>query len=138
MKQHPPSSLKGNTRVVFLHVSNVSLTLQTAMRNSSRPYIVKPSAKGEGHGIFVVNTIEELDAHFTDGYVVQPLLTDPYLIQGKKFDFRYSVHIHERKKQGNTSKAESTCKRSTGATRIRTHDHHASSQCSTNLVPTKL
>ena len=54
-----------------------------------QPYIVKPSAKGEGHGIFVVNSIDELATRYTDGFVVQPLLMDPYLISGRKFDFRY-------------------------------------------------
>lgn len=58
------------------------------MKEDSRPYIVKPNAKGEGHGIFVVDSIEELDRHPIDGYVAQPLLTNPYLIQGRKFDFR--------------------------------------------------
>ena len=58
------------------------------MASDSRPYIVKPNAKGEGHGIFVVNNVKELTSRGTDGFVVQPLLTDPYLINGKKFDFR--------------------------------------------------
>ena len=58
------------------------------MRSDPRPYIVKPNAKGEGHGIFVASTIGELDKHDLTGHVAQPLLTNPYLIQGKKFDFR--------------------------------------------------
>lgn len=61
------------------------------MKEDPRPYIVKPNAKGEGHGIFVVDTVEELDARVVDGYIAQPLLTNPYLIQGKKFDFRYDL-----------------------------------------------
>ena len=58
------------------------------MRKSPGPYIVKPSSRGEGHGIFVINSIDELTGQFTDGFVVQPLLTDPFLIKGKKFDLR--------------------------------------------------
>ena len=53
-----------------------------------RPYILKPNDKGEGNGIFVAETLEQLDEHDLAGHVAQPLLTDPYLIQGKKFDFR--------------------------------------------------
>ena len=56
-------------------------------------WIVKPSAKGEGHGIFVVKTFDELNITQTYGYVVQPLLRDPYLINGKKFDFRTYVLV---------------------------------------------
>jgi hypothetical protein len=63
------------------------------MRDVPGPYIVKPNDRGEGYGIFVVNTIEELDAHFVDDCMAQPLLTNPYLIQGKKFDLRTYVLV---------------------------------------------
>ena len=63
------------------------------MRSQRIDWIVKPSAKGEGHGIFVVDTFEDLSSRPTDGFVVQPLLRDPYLINGKKFDFRTYVLV---------------------------------------------
>ena len=56
-------------------------------------WIVKPSAKGEGHGIFIVSSYEELQSQPTDGFVVQPLLADPFLVDGKKFDFRTYVLV---------------------------------------------
>ena len=62
-------------------------------RKKSVDWIVKPSAKGEGHGIFVVNSFEELGTTPTDGFVVQPLLSDPCLVHGKKFDFRTYVLV---------------------------------------------
>lgn len=69
------------------------VALREEMNHSKGDWIVKPSAKGEGHGIFVVQSFSELDNVHTDGFVVQPLLGDPYLIHGKKFDFRTYVLI---------------------------------------------
>ena len=62
--------------------------MQEKVESEPRPYIVKPNDRGEGNGIFVAETIAELDKHILNGHVAQPLLTDPYLIQGRKFDFR--------------------------------------------------
>lgn len=67
--------------------------LENEMNARNSNWIVKPSAKGEGHGIFVVSTFEELQSQPLEGYVVQPLLRDPYLINGKKFDFRTYVLV---------------------------------------------
>ena len=64
------------------------LTSQEKVQSDPRPYIIKPNAKGEGHGIFIAETTQELDKHVLTGHVAQPLLTSPYLVQGKKFDFR--------------------------------------------------
>ena len=65
------------------------------MESDPKPYIIKPNSKGEGHGIFIVETIEQLDSHVLNAHVAQPLLTTPYLIQGKKFDFRLVVLADE-------------------------------------------
>ena len=62
--------------------------MQEKVLSDPRPYILKPNDKGEGNGIFVAETLQQLDEHDLAGHVAQPLLTDPYLIQGKKFDFR--------------------------------------------------
>ena len=62
--------------------------MQEKVLSDPRPYILKPNDKGEGNGIFVAETLKQLDEHDLAGHVAQPLLTDPYLIQGKKFDFR--------------------------------------------------
>lgn len=67
--------------------------LEVEMNKRKMEWIVKPSGKGEGHGIFVVNTFEELSLQNTDGFVVQSFLRDPYLVHGKKFDFRTYVLV---------------------------------------------
>ena len=56
-------------------------------------YIVKPAFRGEGHGIFVATTFDELPQHDTEAFVVQPFLKNPLLIKGKKFDLRTYVLV---------------------------------------------
>ena len=50
---------------------------------------MKPCGQGEGHGIFIINTYDEIATRpqNLDNFVVQPLLTDLFLVNGKKFDF---------------------------------------------------
>jgi hypothetical protein len=70
-------------------------SLEKEMNKTFSSWIVKPSGQGEGHGIFIVNTFNEiLSRHLVlDNFVVQPLLTNPYLVKGKKFDFRTYVLV---------------------------------------------
>lgn len=74
---------------------NKSVSLEREMNKSVSSWIVKPNGQGEGHGIFVVNSYKEiLNQHSTtDNLVVQPLLKDPYLVEGRKFDFRTYVLV---------------------------------------------
>ncbi len=69
--------------------------LRKEMNSSNSLWIVKPSGMGEGHGIFVVKDMEEIVRRqsFFDTYVVQPFLADPYLVGGRKFDFRTYVLV---------------------------------------------
>lgn len=69
--------------------------LEQKMRTETKDWIVKPCGQGEGHGIFVVNDFSEISSRpqNPDGFVVQPLLTDPYLVNGKKFDLRTYVLV---------------------------------------------
>ena len=61
-------------------------------------YMVKPLNHGEGHGIFVASTIEEIlntKNEYIEGEMrlVQPFVADPFLINGKKFDLRTYVLV---------------------------------------------
>jgi len=69
--------------------------LQREMNRSKSLWIVKPSGMGEGHGIFIVKSMREIinRQNFFDTYVVQPFLNNPYLIEGRKFDFRTYVLV---------------------------------------------
>ena len=69
--------------------------LRKEMNRTDSLWIVKPSGMGEGHGIFIVKTMSEIlnRQNFFDTYVVQPFLNNPYLIEGRKFDFRTYVLV---------------------------------------------
>ena len=71
------------------------LEAEMSRGNLTRDWIVKPCGQGEGHGIFIVNTYDEIETRpqNPDGFIVQPLLTDPFLVNGKKFDFRTYVLV---------------------------------------------
>lgn len=69
--------------------------LNETMIRAPGDWIVKPGDKGEGHGIFIASSIDELIRQdlSINGFVVQPLLKNPYLIYGKKIDLRTYVLI---------------------------------------------
>eukprot|EP00731_Ephydatia_muelleri_P025512 Em0017g595a len=69
--------------------------LNATMLREPSDWIVKPGNRGEGHGIFVVSSIDEITrSNLTmNGYVVQPLLKQPYLVFGRKIDLRTYVLI---------------------------------------------
>ena len=59
--------------------------------NKKKIFIVKPEASSQGRGIFLIRRLEEVN--LSERYVVQEYLSDPYLIEGLKFDLRIYVLI---------------------------------------------
>ena len=59
--------------------------------NKKKVFIVKPEASSQGRGIFLIQNIE--DINLTERYVVQEYITNPYLIEGLKFDLRLYVLV---------------------------------------------
>ena len=57
-----------------------------------KTYIVKPEARSQGKGIFLIRSLEEIEPN--DHYVVQSYIMNPYLIDGLKFDLRIYVLIY--------------------------------------------
>jgi len=55
-------------------------------RNKKQTFIVKPEASCQGKGIFLTNSLDDVDP--SDHYVVQKYLNNPMLIDGLKFDLR--------------------------------------------------
>jgi tubulin polyglutamylase TTLL6/13 len=55
------------------------------------PMIVKPDQLSQGKGIFITNSIENIDLRELS--VVQEYLNEPYLIDGLKFDMRIYVLV---------------------------------------------
>ena len=68
-------------------------TLDAIMAGKVADYIVKPSDRGEGHGIFVTRDFDDLLNDTFVQYVVQPLLPDPLLVKGRKVDLRTYVLV---------------------------------------------
>lgn len=62
-------------------------------RTTTTDYIVKPAFRGEGHGIYVVRSFKEISHSTAESYVIQPFLKRPYLVRGRKFDFRTYVLV---------------------------------------------
>eukprot|EP00826_Nyctotherus_ovalis_P036329 TRINITY_DN3211_c0_g1_i13.p1 TRINITY_DN3211_c0_g1~~TRINITY_DN3211_c0_g1_i13.p1 ORF type:complete len:565 (+),score=152.27 TRINITY_DN3211_c0_g1_i13:118-1812(+) len=61
-------------------------------QSKGRTYIVKPEAMSQGKGIYLIKSHEELD--IGEHCVVQRYVSNPYLIDGLKFDLRLYVLIY--------------------------------------------
>ncbi|OMJ90247.1 hypothetical protein SteCoe_7451 [Stentor coeruleus] len=59
--------------------------------NKKKIFIVKPEASSQGRGIFLIKRLD--DINISERYVVQEYLSDPYLIEGLKFDLRIYVLV---------------------------------------------
>lgn len=70
-----------------------ALLSEEMKRSNNKEYIVKPAFKGEGHGIYIVRSMKEIDLSSGEDIVVQPFLRNPYLVKGRKFDFRTYVLV---------------------------------------------
>ena len=60
---------------------------------SDQAWIVKPTGRGEGNGIFITDSTKSLSSMKLDGHIVQPFLERPLLIEKKKWDLRTYVLV---------------------------------------------
>ena len=60
--------------------------------NGKRTFILKPEASCQGRGIFLTKRVEDIKPE--QHYVAQKYLTNPYLIDGLKFDMRVYVLLY--------------------------------------------
>ncbi len=73
-------------------------------KNSSRPWILKPSLLNNGEGIVILDTIDALKAHyqqpkrFLGKHVLQAYIDKPHLLDGYKYSLRVFVVLS--RKQG--------------------------------------
>ncbi|EAS01764.2 tubulin-tyrosine ligase family protein (macronuclear) [Tetrahymena thermophila SB210] len=77
----------------YLIPSEMSLFLEEAEKNKGQWYIVKPSAKSQGQGIFVTDNIQEILKKQNGSMVVCHYIQNPMLINDLKFDLRIYVVV---------------------------------------------
>lgn len=80
----------------FCLMKDYDMLQKEVMRSApSRLWIAKPSDGGDGDGIFLFKTMEELhNFGLTDDMVVQQYIGNPLLLNKKKWDARVYVMIH--------------------------------------------
>ncbi|KAL0219090.1 hypothetical protein P9112_004743 [Eukaryota sp. TZLM1-RC] len=84
--------------------AELPLFLDHYRRNSNTLWILKPSARAQGHGVFIVNKMSQLqkfvkrwnnntNVSARDSYVASKYIHNPLLIGGRKFDLRLYVLV---------------------------------------------
>ncbi len=95
--------VEGFVPVTYTLPADYSLFVEEFRRSPNRMWIVKPSAKAQGKGIFLVNRLNQIRRWNTpskmqsvplrDVHVVSRYIDNPLLIGGKKFDLRMYVLV---------------------------------------------
>ncbi|XP_065841067.1 polyglutamylase complex subunit TTLL1-like [Oscarella lobularis] len=92
--------------LTILLPADYNIFLEEFRKNPNSPWIMKPTGKAQGIGIFIVTKLSQLKKWARDGkggvpshvpakdaYIIQRYLEDPLLIGGKKFDLRLYVLV---------------------------------------------
>ncbi|GFR30729.1 probable tubulin polyglutamylase TTLL1 [Trichonephila clavata] len=89
--------------VTFILPADYNMFVEEFRRNPSSTWIMKPSAKSQGVGIFLINKLSQLKrwsrgtsfnpTAVKERYVISRYIDKPLLIGGKKFDLRIYVLV---------------------------------------------
>jgi tubulin polyglutamylase TTLL1 len=85
----------------FILPNDFSLFVEEYKKSPSLMWIMKPTSKSQGKGIFIINKLAQvkkwanaqLNRAQRDAYVISRYINDPLLIGGKKFDLRIYVLV---------------------------------------------
>ena len=88
----------------FILPGDLNIFIEEYKKNPNSTWIVKPSSKAQGYGIFLINKIAQLKkwvsskglnaiTTYKDSYVISKYIPNPLLIGGKKFDLRLYVLV---------------------------------------------
>ena len=84
----------------FILPNDFSLFVEEYKKSPSLMWIMKPTSKSQGKGIFIINKLAQVKKWANsrsaqmasrDAYVISRYINDPLLIGGKKFDLRLYV-----------------------------------------------
>ena len=86
----------------FILPNDFSLFVEEYKKSPSLMWIMKPTSRSQGKGIFIINKLSQVkkwanargsQLQGRDAYVVSRYISDPLLIGGKKFDLRIYVLV---------------------------------------------
>ena len=89
--------------VTYLLPADYTLFVEEFRRNPNTMWIMKPTSRSQGKGIFIINKLAQIkkwssqsrwaQMPLREAYVISRYLDDPMLIGGKKFDIRIYVLV---------------------------------------------
>ena len=89
--------------VTYLLPADYSIFVEEFRRNPNAMWIMKPTGKAQGKGIFIINKLAQIKKWSTntrwanmplkEAYVISRYIENPLLIGGKKFDLRIYVLV---------------------------------------------
>jgi tubulin polyglutamylase TTLL1 len=91
--------------MTFILPGDYALFMEEFRRNANAMWIMKPSCKSQGQGIFLVSKLSQLkkwatssklpfqSISFKENYVISRYIDNPLLVGGKKFDLRIYVLV---------------------------------------------
>ncbi|CAF1347951.1 unnamed protein product [Didymodactylos carnosus] len=92
--------------VTYMMPADYNLFADDFRRDPNHAWIMKPAARAQGKGIFLINKISQIKKWSRDGtkqltssapsretYVISRYIDNPLLIGGKKFDLRLYVLV---------------------------------------------
>lgn len=99
-KSPPPQDF---VPVTYLLPADYSLFVEEFRRNPNAMWIMKPTARSQGKGIFIINKLAQIkkwsmqsrwaQMPLKEAYVISRYIEDPLLIGSKKFDLRLYVLV---------------------------------------------